>query len=72
MSLLVQKGNIHAPFRSPSSDFSKATLVRNLKQDVRTPEAAKPARNDCRKLKWHYFVNNTIISRNNMKQKGLE
>jgi hypothetical protein len=69
----MQKGNIHAPFRSPSSNSSKATLVRNLKQDVRTPEATKPARNDCRKLKWHDIVNNTIILKEKkMKQKELQ
>lgn len=51
--LYVRKSNIQAPFRSPLSDFSKAILVRNLKPEARSPEAAEPARKDCRTLKWY-------------------
>lgn len=55
----MSKSDILAPIRSPLSDFSKATLVRSLKPDVRAPEAAKPARKDCGALKRYDLVKKT-------------
>lgn len=35
------------PFLRPLSVLSKAALVTSLKPEVKAPEAAKPAKNDC-------------------------
>jgi len=45
---LVNKSNILVPFRRPFFEFSKPTFVRSLKPEARAPEAAKPARKDCK------------------------
>lgn len=42
--------NILVPLRRPSLDFSKAAFVISLKAEVKAPEAAKPARKDCKAL----------------------
>jgi hypothetical protein len=41
-----QNSDLLAPMRRPSFELSKAALVTNLKADVRTPDAAKPAMKD--------------------------
>lgn len=43
----IVKSNILAPLRSPLLDFSKANLVRTRSNEIRAPDAAKPARKDC-------------------------
>lgn len=44
----MRENNILTPLRRPLADFSKAALVMSLKAEVRAPDAAKPARKDCR------------------------
>lgn len=41
------EANLLAPLRRPSLVFSNAAFVTNLKAEVSTPDAAKPARKDC-------------------------
>lgn len=45
--------DILAPLRKPSREFSKAAFVIRRKADVIAPDAAKPAKKDCkRKRRW--------------------
>ena len=46
--LLLKESYILAPLRSPSLDLRKTAFVTSLKADVKTPDAAKPARKDYR------------------------
>ena len=36
------------PFRKPLEDLSKTALVISLKHEVKAPDAAKPAKKDCK------------------------
>jgi len=35
-------------------DLSKAAFVTSLNPDVRTPDAAKPAKKDCKIKQWYF------------------
>lgn len=43
--------DILAPLRRPSCEFSKAAFVTNLNAEVIAPDAANPAKKDCKQNK---------------------
>jgi len=46
---LLKESDILTPLRGPFLDLSNAAFVTNLRPEVRAPDAANPAKKDCRK-----------------------
>lgn len=70
LSISKKRSNILAPLRRPLWDFSKAAFVTSLKAEARAPDAARPAKKDCRATKWKRIK--LVWIDENRDEKGLE